>query len=278
MKSFPAFGILFGSRGTLSKLRTLLEENSGLPGPRANLELAHSFAAAVGRMHLEEWQWEFLLQTAATSPTKAPVNTPGEYVPLCAVLALGVLYGTGLPRPRRRAALSAIRTAASDPRWRLREAAAMALQLIGEQDLEALKSIVTDWLPGASALEMRAIAAGLAHPPILSDEDFAGFCMETARTILNAISRTDARDRKQESFKILRQGMGYALSVFVSKRPGEGFTLMRKSAAVRDADISWIIRENLKKKRLTDRFAQDVQQVALILEEANAGRESILPA
>lgn len=269
MKSFPAFGILFGSRGTLPQLRTLLEENSGLPGPRANLELAHSFAAAVGRMHLEEWQWEFLQETAKTSPTKAPVNTPGEYVPFCSLLALGALYGTGLPRPRRRAALSAIRTAASDPRWRVREAAAMALQLIGEQDVVALKSIVSDWLAGASALEMRAIAAGLAHPPILSNEDFAGFCMDTARTILTAISRMDARSRKNESFKVLRQGMGYALSVFVSKRPGEGFTLLRKSAAIRDADIAWIVRENLKKKRLTDRFAKDVQQVALILEEAH---------
>jgi hypothetical protein len=155
----------------------------------------------------------------------------------------------------------------------VREAAAMALQLNGEQDIEALKSIVTDWLPGGAALEMRAIAAGLAHPPILSNEDFAGFCMETARSILSAISRMDARSRKQESFKVLRQGMGYALSVLVSRRPGEGFALLRKSAAVRDADISWIVRENLKKKRLTDRFAKDVQQVALILEAANARRE-----
>jgi hypothetical protein len=271
VRSFPAFGILFGSRGTLQQLRTLLEENSGLPGPRANLELACSFAAAVARMHLEEWQWDFLLEAARTSPTKAPVNTPEVYVPLCALLALGALYGTGLPRPRRRAALSAIKAAASDSRWRLREAAAMALQLIGEQDLEALRSIVIDWLPGASALEMRAVAAGLAHPPILSNEEFAGFCLETARGILSSISRMDAKSRKQESFKVLRQGMGYALSVFVSKRPGEGFTLMRKSAAVRDADIAWIVRENLKKKRLTEHFAKDVEQVALILEEANAG-------
>lgn len=270
MRSFPAFGILFGSRGTLPQLRTLLEENSGLPGPRGNLELAYSFADAVARMPLQGWQWEFLLETAVRSATKAPENTPGAYVAVCCVLALGSLYGTGLPRPRRRSALAAIKAAASDSRWRVREAAAMALQLIGERDLEALKSIVSDWLSGASALEMRAIAAGLAHPPILSNEEFAGFCLETARSILTSISRMDAKSRKVESFKVLRQGMGYALSVFVSKSPGDGFMLMRKSAAVRDADIAWIVRENLKKKRLTEHFAKDVQQVALILEEANA--------
>jgi hypothetical protein len=81
----------------------------------------------------------------------------------------------------------------------------------------------------------------------------------------------DANSRKQEPFKVLRQGMGYALSVFVARRPGEGFLLMRKSAAVRDADIAWIVRENLKKKRLTGPFPKDVEQVAMILEEANAG-------
>jgi hypothetical protein len=270
VKTFPAFGILFGSRGTLRQLRALLEENSGLPGPRANLELAFSFASAVGRMHLEEWQWEFLQETAGTSPTKAPVNTPRVYVTLCALLALGALCGAGLPRQRRRAALAAIRAAASDTRWRVREAAAMALQLIGEQDIEALRGIVTDWLSGAAPLEMRAIAAALAHPPILLNEEFAGFCLDTARTILAAISRMDAKSRKEEPFKVLRQGMGYALSVLVAKAPADGFTLLRKSAAVRDADIAWIVRENLKKKRLTERFAKDVQQVALILEEANA--------
>ncbi len=64
--------------------------------------------------------------------------------------------------------------------------------------------------------------------------------------------------------------MGYAVSVFVARSPVEGFTLLRKTAAVRDADLAWIVRENLKKKRLSDSYAEDVQQVALILEEANA--------
>ncbi len=270
MKSFPAFGILFGSRGKLAELRALLETNSGLPGPRGNLELGYAFASAVSGMHLQEWQWEFLLGAAAASAHKAPENTPGVYVVFCAVLALGTLYGRGQPRPRRRAALAAIKTAASDTRWRVREASAMALQQIGEQDAEALRAIVTEWMPEASLLELRAIAAGLAHPPIL-DGEMAGFSLEVSRRILAAVSRADKKARRDESFRVLRQGMGYALSVFVSKSPVEGFTVMRKSAAVRDADIAWIIRENLKKKRLSDSFPKEVQQVAVILEEANAG-------
>jgi hypothetical protein len=268
VKSFPAFGIFLGSRGRLGELKGLLEKSSGLPGPRANLEMAASFAAAVSRLRLEEWQWKFLLDAATTPESRAPENTPGVYVVFCGLLALGALYGQGLPRPRRRAALAAIHTAAGDPRWRVREAAAMALQQIGEKDIEALKSIVEEWMADASYLVLRAVAAGLAHPPILTEET-AAFSLEIARRILAAISRADPRDRKGEPFKILRQGAGYALSVFVAKSPVEGFTLLRKSAAVRDADIARIIRENLKKKRLGDRYAKEVAQVEAVLDEAN---------
>jgi hypothetical protein len=269
MKTFPAFGIMLRSRGRLAELSILLQQNSGLPGPRGNLELAHSFAAAVAGMRLEDWQWDFIMEMAATSISKAPVNTPKEFLPFCGLLALGALYGEGLPRPRRRAALAALKTAASDRRWRTREAVAQGLQLIGEKDLPALREIITDWLPKSSLLEKRAIAAALAHPPILKDADFALFSLDTARAILAAVSRLDEKSRKDESFKILRQGLGYALSVFVQHSPAVGFALMRKSAAIQDPDMAWILRENLKKKRLTDKFSSEVEKVSQILEEVS---------
>jgi hypothetical protein len=112
--------------------------------------------------------------------------------------------------------------------------------------------------------------AALAHPPLLGDAEFALYCIETARAILAIVSHLDQKPRKDEAFKILRQGLGYALSVFVAASPGEGFALMRKIAAVRDPDMAWIIRENLKKKRLSDPFPKEVEQVSLILEESNA--------
>ena len=270
MRSFPAFGILFKSRSQAPQLRKLLMENSNLPGPRGNLELAHSFAHSIAEMHIDDWQWDFLMGMAGTSVANAPVNTPGEFLPFCALLAMGALYGNGLPRPRRRAALSTLIASSSDARWRVREGVAMGLQLIGERDLPALRTIVTDWLPTASYLEMRAIAAGLAHPPILEDAEFALFSVHTAQTILATLSRADVKARKSEAFKILRQGMAYAVSVFTAHSPLEGFTLMRRSAAVRDPDMAWIIRENLTKKRLTAPYPEDVKKVQIILEEANA--------
>jgi hypothetical protein len=269
VKTFPAFGIMLRSRGQESRVRELLAENSGLPGPRANLELAHSFAASVSGMRIEDWQWDFLTEMARTSLANAPENTPKVFLPVCGLMALGALYGDGLPRPRRRVALALLTSAASDRRWRVREAVAMGLQLIGEKDPAALREIVDGWLPKASLLEMRAIVAGLAHPPLLADGDFALYCLDTARAILSAVSRVPEKNRKDESLKILRQGLGYALSVFTAHRPEEGFKLMTKSAAIQDRDIAWIIVENLKKQRLLKDFPSEVRHVEAILKEAS---------
>ena len=271
MKSFPAFGIMLRSKSQLDDLRELLQKNSGLPGPRANLELMYSFARSVGGMHLSDWQWDFIVEMASTSIANAPNNSRKEFLPVCGLTALGAQYGQGLPRPRKRVAIAALKKAASDHRWRVREASAMGLQLIGEADTSLLRELVSGWLPESSLLEKRAIAAGLAHPPLLKDEQFALFALETARTLAAAVTRLDPKGRQDEGFKILRQGLGYSLSVFVHHCPVEGFTLMRKLAAVQDRDMAWIIRENLKKKRLSDSFPAEVEQVTLIMSEVNPG-------
>jgi hypothetical protein len=274
MKSFPAFRILLGSRGKISQLLDFLRANSNLPGPRGNLELAQSFARAVGDMHLEEWQWQVLLDMASTSLAEEPANSVQEYIPFCGLLAIGAQYGNGLPRPRRRTALAALWSAASHTRWRVREGVAMGLQLAGEQDPAALRATVTDWLPRAGYLEMRAVAASLAHPPLLGDPDFALFCLETSRTILAEVARADPGVRRDESFRVLCKGMGYALSVFVAHAPADGFALLRKSAAVQDRDVAWIVRENLTKKRLTGPFPGEVKKVEAIAAEAGAAGPS----
>ncbi len=264
MKAFPAFGILLGSRSRLPELRALLEKNSALPGPRANLELAYSFAASVASLRLEDWQLKALVAMAKTKPEKAPENTPGEFVPVCALMGLGALCGEGLPRPRRRLALATLKTMAVDPRWRVREGVAMGLQLFGERDLEGLRATLEDWLPDPSLLVRRAVIAALAHPPILEDEGFARFCLATARTVLWSLARVAPAGRRAEPFRVLRQALGYAVSVFVAALPAEGFELLRKAASLDDRDIAWVVNENLAKKRLTRSHAAEVESVRAV--------------
>jgi len=147
----------------------------------------------------------------------------------------------------------------------------MGLQLIGEQDLAAMKEIVEQWMQNGDWLVLRAVAAGLAHPPILKDPGAALYAVETAGALVKAFSRADAKERKAESFRVLRQGLGYSLSVFAAASPGAGFALLRTCAAVRDPDLRWVVRENLKKKRLSQDFPKECAAVAAISAKAVGG-------
>ena len=105
-----------------SELRSFLLANSNLPGPRGNLELAYAAAEEIPAALLIEW--------TALSADDAPVNSALEFLTFCGVLGHGRLYNDGDAR-----ALDRIIWAASDLRWRTREAAAMALQNIGKKDI-----------------------------------------------------------------------------------------------------------------------------------------------
>ena len=95
----------------------LLRE-SGLPGPRGNLELAQAVA--------DEGNATLFARFRTFDAHKAPVNSPYEFLAFCGTLGLGRLMAEG-----DLTVLPTLRGCASDPRWRTREAVAMALQRWG---------------------------------------------------------------------------------------------------------------------------------------------------
>ncbi len=103
---------------SLPEWEPFLLRESGLPGPRANLELARAVAEAGDAGRFRSWlRWD---------AEKAPSQAPEEFLAFCGVLGLGRLLAGGEP-----ALLSELRQWANDPRWRIREAVAMALQYLG---------------------------------------------------------------------------------------------------------------------------------------------------
>ena len=94
-----------------------LRAESGLPGPRGNLELAHAAADLGDRARFEHF--------LSFDPQRAPVNNPDEFLAFCGVEGLGRLIAEG-----QTDLWPILRACASDPRWRIREATAMALQRI----------------------------------------------------------------------------------------------------------------------------------------------------
>jgi hypothetical protein len=223
-------------REILSKLADwdeYLRRESHLPGPRGNLELAHA-AADLG----DRARFEHLL---SFDPVRAPVNTPDEFLAFCGVEGLGRLIAEG-----HSDVWPTLRTYASDPRWRTREGVAMALQRVGQVDMDLLLDKLQDWARG-NWLEMRAAAAGLAEPVLLREERHILRVLEILDRITSAVEM--ARERG-EDFKTLCKGLCYCWSVVVSSLPAQGKRAMERWLTSKDKDVRRIMKENLKKNRL----------------------------
>ena len=224
-------------RQTLASLRDwepyLLKE-SGLPGPRGNLELAQVVADEGDRGLFDHF--------LAYTPQVAPTNDPHEFLAFCGVVGLGRLLAEGDGK-----ILEQLRSFASDPRWRLREGVAMALQRLGKQDMRRLLDAMEKWSSG-NWLEKRAAAAALAEPVLLHNEKDALAALQILDQI--TASMENSGDAKKEGYKVLQQGLGYCWSVVVVAAPQQGKRLMEKWLACPDHVIQRIMQENLKKNRL----------------------------
>jgi len=227
-----------------------LAAESGLPGPRGNLELAAVVA--------EEGSEAEFLRFASIGSDEAPTNTPGEFLAFCGVLGLGYLVAKGQTEY-----LVAIRRHASDPRWRVREAAAMALQRYGLADISGLLTEMRVWLAG-NLLERRAVVAALCEPVLLRSEPAATEVIDILDKITASI--LDHKDRRLDDFRVLRQGLAYGWSVAVAAQPPIGKPALEKWIRCDDADIRWIMRQNLKKNRLKKMDAAWVQAQTAILD------------
>jgi hypothetical protein len=211
-----------------------LLKNSGLPGPRGNLELAQVVA--------DEGDRKLFQRYIAYNAEIAPVNSPFEFLAFCGIVGLGRLLAEG-----DSSLLAALRRSASDSRWRLREGVAMALQRLGDADMDRLIAEMRGWAKGAP-LEQRAAAAALCEPRLLGQAKHARAVLQILDGITASIGR--AADRKSADFLALRKGMGYCWSVAAAALPAEGKALMEKWLAEPDKDIRWIMKENLTKARL----------------------------
>lgn len=220
---------------TLDSWDAFLMQESRLPGPRANLELA--FAAAL------EGSEDQILRFAALDSGQAPANTQEEFLAFCGVLGLGYLAARGAGEH-----FALLRKRASDSRWRIREAVALGLQKYGRTSIEHLLEMMEEWSKG-TLLERRAAVAALCEPALLEDRDHADRIMDIIQRI--TVSMLGEEDRRSEEFRVLRKALGYGWSVLVAAQPSIGKPRMEGWITTQDSDIRWIMKQNLMKKRLS---------------------------
>ena len=223
-----------------TKLRALVDwdsyllKESGLPGPRGNIELAQVVA--------DEGNRQLFQRYIAYTADEAPVSSPYEFLAFCGIVGLGRLLVEGDAD-----LLKTLRRYASDPRWRIREGVAMALQRLGDVNMGRLIAAMREWGQG-TPLEQRAVAAALCEPRLLDQAQHARAVLGILDQITAGVEQ--ANNRRSEDFLTLRKGLGYCWSVAVAALPVEGKARMEKWLVKPDKDVRWIMKENLKKRRL----------------------------
>jgi hypothetical protein len=225
---------------TLDDPEPYLLEHSGLPGPRGNIELAQAAADVRPAQELRRW--------ASLDAQAAPTGGAEEFLAFCGVLGLGRELVEGDTD-----ALHQLREHANDPRWRVREAVAMALQRWGREEFDGLATAMADWGSG-SWLERRGAAAALCEPALLTNPGRVRATLGVLEAVTAPVASAEPAERRSDEYKALRKGLGYCWSVAVAAAPEVGRpafeSLARRAAESGDRDLRWLVRENLRKRRL----------------------------
>jgi len=211
-----------------------LLKNSRLPGPRANLELLHSFSEKATENEVNEC-FSFYRDDLH--------NSPEEFVVMCGIVGYCILNKDNIPKT-----LTTIRKYASHSSWRIRESVAIGIQEIAENNLNEIIDNLKKWMDG-NELEKRAIVAALCEPKLLKEKTIIIELLEILNIITMGFDKIDGK--LSENQNSLRKTLGYGWSVAIVSLPDEGKSAFEKIAECNNQHIKWIVKENLRKKRLT---------------------------
>lgn len=236
--------------GNMRPLEFYLREQSRLPGPRANLELVNALSHLLTVLVAEQPESVHKLICYLISDERQRIvsNTPAEFVILCGIVSLGQCAAA---HPRWWGeTFEVLSKHACSQLWRVREGVALAFQRLllvaTEETINFLMILATQ----GNYFQQRAAIAAIAEPGLLHTTNMVNAALQIQCVILERLHATLVTERKREDFRLLRQASGYTVSVVTAAAPERGFALMRECATWRDPDINWILRENLKKKRL----------------------------
>jgi len=225
-----------------------LIQNSKLPGKRANLELLYTFANSATDQEVE------LCYKYKYSDLN---NTPEEFIVMCGVLGYCVLNKSN---PQN--ALDRIEEYAISSSWRVREAVAMGIQELALNDSKVLIETLDQWSMGNEKVK-RAIIAGLCEPKVLKNKYILENTFRYLRQFTDELSLCSVKLTEEQ--KILRKALGYAWSVAIVENESIGTSLFETLINNDNKNIRWIVKNNLKKKRLEKMNADWVKNMIGII-------------
>lgn len=146
--------------GRPADLYRQLELQSGLPGPRVNMNLGMAFAHECARLGPKVDELTYAM--ANLPPDEARGASGKEFLGVCGVLGIGARAMTAKEDAVRDRALALLEEKADDPRFRVRDAVPVALAMLGSKMKGELGDRVEPWMD--RYFNAAAVIRALAEP------------------------------------------------------------------------------------------------------------------
>lgn len=210
-----------------------LIKNSRLPGPRANLELLYAFTQEASEQEIMD----------SLNVDKVIENSPEEFVLTCGVAAS--IYHASKTYGRVEFDYQKY---ANHWSWRVREGVCIGFQR--SKAFLTPNQMVLDLqiLSQGTPLEVRTYIATLCEPCLLNNYIDANWLLSELYTI--TLGHFDHNDRIEEPLKVLKKALAYCWSVALCGDSAKGTAFEKLLKHKSSKHIQWIMKENLKKKRL----------------------------
>lgn len=236
-------------RGQPGFLAFYLHNRSRLLGTRASLELAQNLSNRLAQCAPDfPAEIRSLLDYLLRDGQQVVSTTAGEFILMCGVLSLGTCAAV-MPEWREEAFTRLAHHAQNSAR-RVRDGVALALQKMLSADPAVTLERLINLLKEGDCLQMRACVATISETTLLTSPPMIMSALVMQRISLEYLHALPMTERKRADVRVLRQALGYTLSVVTVASPDDGFALMYEMATWNDPDINWVLRENLKKRRL----------------------------
>lgn len=240
---------------------------SNLPGRMANLTLISLVADIMDAHPSIAKSWLPTLKT--WFDTKADGDNAETILLLTALESFGAIYHHST-KEQHLEITAQLKNSLNDDRWRVREIVTESYKRIGLSSYDELISQFEAILAERrTPLEMRGMLATVAHPELLHTEQQQIFSQKIMILAFNFYMDLDLTKFTKEDKLVLKKGLSFAPSVIVSKNPKEGFLFFDTLIAKQDKDITRIVKENLKKKRLSNIYPDEVESLLERIDKNN---------
>ncbi|MBX3219707.1 MAG: hypothetical protein KF795_04255 [Labilithrix sp.] len=253
--------------GKTADLYRQLELQSGLPGPRVNMNLGLAFAHECARIGPTSDELAYAM--ANLPPDEARGASGKEFVSMCGVLAVGARATAAKEDAARDRALALLEDKADDVRFRVRDAVPLALASLGSKMKGELAARVAHWMD--RYFHATAVIRALSEPAWL--ETFATDDHGPPIDLLEAAFWL-AHDAPRSAFrypghKALVEALGSAPKAVAkrfSQQMFERYAIWAEKVKI--PELREAILANIDDTQMKKPFGEDIKRIKALVEQS----------